>query len=241
MTIELVKTSILNINADAIVLPANTGLKEGPGVSAAIFEAAGRENLSKACEKLGTCEVGSAVPTPAYDLDAKYIIHAVVPKWINGKNNEYALLSSAYLSALKIADVIGCESIAFPLLASGNNGFDLELAFQIAMESIQSFDGTCLKKAILVLFGNRITEIVKKLGYNLIVIPYDLKKQKGNRQKEKESKIHNDGKGIAKAIIDDQIQKGIIYLKDKKNREEVLAAGIDIAKTAYKIVKTIKG
>ena len=82
---------------------------------------------------------------------------------------------------------------------------------------------------------------LKKLGYNMIVIPYDLKKQKGNRQKEKESKIHNDGKGIAKAIIDNQIQKGIIYLKDKKNREEVLAAGIDIAKTAYKIVKTIKG
>ena len=83
MKFELVKTNIINIPADAIVLPANTLLKEGSGASAAIFEAAGRKKLTQACKKIGSCEVGSAVPTLAFNLDANYIIHAVVPKWID--------------------------------------------------------------------------------------------------------------------------------------------------------------
>lgn len=80
MNFEILKTNIVCVTADAIVLPANTALKEGSGVSTAIFQAAGRRQLTKACEKIGSCEVGSAVPTLAYELDAKYIIHAVVPR-----------------------------------------------------------------------------------------------------------------------------------------------------------------
>ena len=67
--------------------------------------------------------------TLAYNLDAQYIVHAVVPKWIDGTHDEYEELCAAYLSALNIADVMRCESIAFPLLAAGSNGFDLDLAF----------------------------------------------------------------------------------------------------------------
>lgn len=146
MKFELVNTNIVNISADAIVLPANTRLKEGSGTSRAIFEAAGRKQLTQACRNIGTCSVGSAVPTLAYDLNAKYIIHAVVPKWKGGEEGEYELLGSAYASSLNVADVMGCESIAFPLLASGNNGFDREFAFQIAEDSIESFTGVHLKK-----------------------------------------------------------------------------------------------
>ena len=238
MKFELVKTNIVNVHADAIVLPANTGLKEGSGTSSAIFEAAGRKELTQACENLGSCEVGSAVPTLAYNLDAKYIIHAVVPKWIDGENGEYALLSSAYLTALKIADVMGCDSIAFPLLASGNNGFDLVLAFHIARESIDSFDGINLKKVFLVLFGNHITDIVKELGYSVIDIPEELQK-KQNKKKHKSKKIADEGKEVARAFLDDQIQKGIEFLKVKKNREKVLARGIEIAAMAIRIIKKI--
>ncbi len=132
MNVDIVKTDIVNISADAIVLPANPKLKEGSGASAAIFAAAGREKLAKECAKIKECAVGTAIPTPAFDLDAKCIIHAVVPKWKDGEHDEYRLLSSAYLCALNVADLMGCESIAFPLLSSGNNGFDLDLAFEIA-------------------------------------------------------------------------------------------------------------
>lgn len=238
MKFVLVKTNIANMCADAIVLPANTRLKEGSGASAAIFEAAGRKNLTKACNKLGFCEVGSAVPTLAYDLEAKYIIHAVVPKWIDGKHNEYDLLSSAYLSALQVADIMGCESIAFPLLASGNNGFDLELAFQIAKGSIESFTGTRIKKVILVIFGNRITSIVKEYGYEVLEIPENIKKEERKlAHKERSQKLADDSKEIIHTFFEDQMQKGIYYYKDEENREKVIATGVTVAKIAYQIVK----
>ncbi len=71
-----------------------------------------------------------AVPTAGYNLRADFIIHAVVTKWVDGNQNEYELLGSAYRSSLEIADKMKCRSIAFPLLAAGNNGFDKELAFK---------------------------------------------------------------------------------------------------------------
>ena len=238
MKFDLVKTNIVNLSADAIVLPANEKLNVGSGASTALFEAAGRKQLTQACKKIGFCEVGSAVPTLAYNLNAKYIIHAVVPKWIDGNHDEYDLLSSAYLSALQVADVMGCTSIAFPLLASGNNGYDLELAFQIAKESIDSFNGAKLKKAILVLFSDYIASIVKEQGYDVVEIPVDLKKQEQKQaQKEKAQKFLEEGKEIAQKFLEDQIQKGLDYLKDEKNREKILAAGIGIAKLAFKVVK----
>ena len=51
MKLTIVKGNIVHIHADAIVLPANPSLKEGPGASKAIFEAAGRKKLKAACEE----------------------------------------------------------------------------------------------------------------------------------------------------------------------------------------------
>lgn len=158
MQFEIIKANIVDVVSDAIVLPANEVLKEGIGTSKAIFNAAGRKELTQACEKLGHCNIGSAVPTLAYNLTSKYIIHAVVPKWIDGQHSEYDLLSSAYLASLNIAEVIGCESVAFPLLASGNNGFDKQLAFRIAEESIKSFESVKLKKVFLVVYGDNLNK-----------------------------------------------------------------------------------
>ena len=238
MKFDLVKSNIINVTADAIVLPANSMLKEGSGASAAIFEAAGRKDLTKACKKIGFCEVGSAVPTLAYNLNARYIIHAVVPKWIDGRSGEYDLLSSAYLSALNVADVMGCETIAFPLLASGSNGFDLELAFQIAEKSIESFTGCNLKKVIIVLYGNHILTIVRKYGFNFIEIPVDFhKEEQRQNHKAKARKMAEEGKEIAQAFLEDQIQKGLNYLKDKDNREIIIEAGMEIAKGVFRLSK----
>ena len=233
MNFDLIKTNIVNVTADAIVLPANSKLKEGSGASTAIFEAAGRKKLTQAWKKIGYCRVGSAVPTPAFNLDAKYIVHAVVPRWIDGNSNEYELLSSTYLTSLQLADVIGCESIAFPLLASGNNGYDKEIAFSIAQDSISSFEGTNLKKVFLVVYGDLITSFLSENGYKVIEIPEDLKKnQKKNERNQKAEQIAAEGKEILDQFVQNQIRKGMDFLKDEKNQEMILKAGIAIAKKA---------
>ena len=241
MDFTVIKADISGVSAEAIVLPANPGLKEGSGASTAIFEAAGREALTKACQKIGHCDVGSAVPTLAFNLDAKYIIHAVVPKWIDGSSGEYDLLCAAYLSSLNIADVMGCKSIAFPLLASDNNKFDLELALEIALKSFESFKPANLQKIILVIYGNRIAALMKEKGFVIAEIPENLRAAELKQEhKEKQKQMIAEGKEVVHKFLEDQIQKAIDYLKDEKHREEILDTGVKIVKIAVKLVKMAK-
>ncbi len=138
-TIEIKKISIVNLNTDAIVNAANDRLLAGGGVCAAIFDAAGFDHLQAACNKIGYCPTGSAAITPAFDLHAKYIIHAVGPKWIDGHHNEPKLLYSAYKRSLELAMENGCHSIGFPLISSGIYGYPIAGAWRKAIQACKEF------------------------------------------------------------------------------------------------------
>lgn len=238
MKFKIIKANIVDVASDAIVLPANEALKEGSGTSKAIFTAAGRKELTKACKELGHCSTGSAIPTLAYNLSSKYIIHAVVPKWIDGEHSEYDLLSSAYLASLNIAEVMGCESVAFPLLASGNNGFDKQLAVRIAEESIKSFEGVNLKKVFLVVYGDTMETYMKGLGYNVLVIPAHVKmNDKKIHHQDKQKKLIADGKDVAQDILEAQLEKAIEWIKKPENQKILFEAGIAVFKLAFKKIK----
>lgn len=238
MKFKIIKANIVDVASDAIVLPANEALKEGSGTSKAIFTAAGRKELTKACKELGHCSTGSAIPTLAYNLSSKYIIHAVVPKWIDGEHSEYDLLSSAYLASLNIAEVMGCESVAFPLLASGNNGFDKQLAVRIAEESIKSFEGVNLKKVFLVVYGDTMETYMKSLGYNVLVIPAHVKmNDKKIHHQDKQKKLIADGKDVAQDILEAQLEKAIEWIKKPENQKILFEAGISVFKLAFKKIK----
>ena len=168
--IIFINTDISLVGVDAIVLPANTILREGSGASRALFQAAGRRELTQACKNIGHVDVGSAVVTDAFRLNAQFIIHACVPKWEDGQHDEYNLLSSAYLSALKMADLLACRTIAFPLLAAGNNKFDKSLAFEIAVKSIQTFEAEHLQQVVMVLYEEDIVACVQDQGYPVISV-----------------------------------------------------------------------
>lgn len=228
MNLKIVKGNIVNSTADAIVLPANTQLKEGPGASAAIFQAAGKKELTAACKKIGHCEVGAATATLAYNLPSKYIIHAVVPKWNDGKHHEYALLSSAYISSMQAADMLEAESIAFPLLASGNNGFDVNVAFEIAEKSITSYDAKHVKEAVLVLFSENLLSLAENAGYEWSVLPEHInmgliKERKGDTDITERKAV-----GIVDALK--------TYWNNEKNREKIFNAGLSIATAAINAV-----
>lgn len=238
MKFKIIKANIVDVASDAIVLPANEALKEGSRTSKAIFTAAGRKELTKACKELGHCSTGSAIPTLAYNLSSKYIIHAVVPKWIDGEHSEYDLLSSAYLASLNIAEVMGCESVAFPLLASGNNGFDKQLAVRIAEESIKSFEGVNLKKVFLVVYGDTMETYMKSLGYNVLVIPAHVKmNDKKIHHQDKQKKLIADGKDVAQDILEAQLEKAIEWIKKPENQKILFEAGIAVFKLAFKKIK----
>lgn len=182
MEFTIVNNNIAMMHASAIVLPANSMLIEGAGASTAIFEAAGREKLTRACYKIydeyqrqgKKIKIGTAIATPAYNLDADYIIHTIVPRWIDGYHDEAILLQNAYKAALELADSMECSSIAFPLLASGNNGFDIELAYHIARSSIKGYKTAMfLKTVFLVAYNSRIEYKLRELETNSYDDPTD--------------------------------------------------------------------
>ena len=138
-TITIQKISITDLSTDAVVNTANEGLWAGSGVCGAIFKAAGLPQLQAACDAIGHCATGKAVITPGFNLKAKYIIHAVGPRWIDGKHEEPKLLYSAYYESLKLAVANSCHSIGFPLISAGIFGYPLERAWEKAIQACQDY------------------------------------------------------------------------------------------------------
>lgn len=68
MPFLMIRNDITKVAADAIVNPANRNLLQGSGTSRAIYQAAGEQELTAACEAIGHCDLGRAVCTPAFGL-----------------------------------------------------------------------------------------------------------------------------------------------------------------------------
>ena len=88
MPFNIIRNDIVCMKVDAIVNAANPELKQGGGVCGRIFDAAGAQEMTQACDAIGWCEPGSAVITPGFNLPAKYVIHTAGPVWYGGNQGE---------------------------------------------------------------------------------------------------------------------------------------------------------
>jgi len=162
MPLEIVRNDIACMEADVIVNTANPEPVIGAGCDAGIHFMAG-PGLLEARRLIGSIPEGQAAITPAFSLNAQYVIHAVGPVWRGGSHGESDLLRQCYDRSLALALDSGCKSIAFPLLCAGSNGFPPALALQIAISAISNFLLEQEMLVYLVVFSRDAYQLSEKL------------------------------------------------------------------------------
>ncbi len=164
MPFQIIRNDITKVKADAIVNTANPEVTIGDGVDSAIYKAAGMMELLAEREKIGYLPPGEVGITPAFGLDAKYIIHSSGPWWEGGGKGEARLLRQCYDKSLELAADHKCSSVAFPLLATGTYGFPQKLGLEIAVSSFTRFLEEHDMEIFLVVFGQKSVKISGELG-----------------------------------------------------------------------------
>lgn len=167
--IQIIRGDITKIEVDAIVNAANSALAGGGGVDGAIHRTAG-PGLLEECSHLGGCETGSAKITGAYDLMARFVIHAVGPLWQGGQGGEPDFLASCYRRSLELAVEHGARSIAFPAISCGVYGFPIQEAADIAIDEMARFLETesTLDSVLMVCFENEVAECFERAHADLL-------------------------------------------------------------------------
>jgi O-acetyl-ADP-ribose deacetylase (regulator of RNase III) len=162
LKIEAAQGDITREPVDAIVNAANQGLAGGGGVDGAIHRAAGAKALHAACVELGGCPTGDVKATPGFALPARWILHAVGPRYRDGQHGEPELLSSCYRRSLEVADEVGARSVAFPAISTGIYGYPRDEAARIAVETLRSTP-TNVELARLIAFDEHTLRLYQEL------------------------------------------------------------------------------
>jgi len=162
-TLEVVQGDITHQETEAIGNAANSALAGGGGVDGAIHRAGGPSIMSELKAKYKGCPTGSAVITGGGNLKAKYVIHAVGPRY-SGSAKDAELLFSAYRKSLELCTQNKISSIAFPSISTGIYGYPVEEASQIALKTVMDYlkNHPEIKLVRFVLFDSKTFEVYEE-------------------------------------------------------------------------------
>jgi len=139
---------------EAIVFYASHDLKLGSGFGSAIATRGGR-TIQEELNSLGTLETCEAVVTEAGQLNSKFIVHAVGPRFQESDLEEK--LRKTMENTLKAAEEKGIKEIAFPPMGTGFYGISLNTSSQVMINAINEKlqNSITLKKVIICVLDNR--------------------------------------------------------------------------------------
>jgi O-acetyl-ADP-ribose deacetylase len=153
-TIEVLDTDITTLEVDAIANAANTELRHGGGVAAAIARAGGPA-IDEESRKVAPIGLGAAVETSGGDLPCRWVIHAATMEL--GGPTSADIIRRATASTLRRADQLGARSLALVAFGTGVGGFPLDEAARIEVEEVrrQLESGSRLERIIFAVHGEQ--------------------------------------------------------------------------------------
>ena len=132
--VEVVQADVTTLEVDAITNAANTQLKHGGGVAAAIARA-GAPQVQRESNEKAPIGLGEAVETAAGDMPARYVIHAATMEL--GGPTSAEIIERATRSTLAKAEELGCRSLALVAFGTGVGGFPLEDAARLMVGAVR--------------------------------------------------------------------------------------------------------
>lgn len=154
--VELREGDITELEVDAIVNAANSYLKHGGGVALAIVKKGGdiiQRESDEYVAKNGPVPEGQVAVTSAGRLKARYVIHAVGPRFGDPSGDEK--LFNAFRNSLIKADELGLKSVAFPAISTGAYGYPYKRCAEIAVKALLSVVSELknIERVIFCLYG----------------------------------------------------------------------------------------
>ena len=162
MEITVVQGDITAQDVDAVVNAANSRMRGGGGVDGAIHRAGGPAVLEDCRRRFPDgLATGDAGWTTAGDLAARWVIHVVGPNR-NAGQTDRSLLTSCYARAVEVAEELGAQTVAFPLISAGVYGWPKDDAVAAAVETLRAAGsrGTTLTEARLVAFDGATYDLI---------------------------------------------------------------------------------
>ena len=133
-----VRGDITTQDVDAVVNAANRRMRGGGGVDGAIHAAGGPDVLADCVRRFPHgLATGDAGWTTAGQMPARWVIHTVGPNYGRGETDR-DLLVSCYRRCLEVADELGAQTVAFPLISAGVYAWPLDDAIDAAVTTLQT-------------------------------------------------------------------------------------------------------
>ena len=149
--VEVLAADVTTLQVDAIANAANTQLRHGGGVAAAIARAGGPEIQRESSEK-APIGLGEAVETTAGRLRARYVIHAATMEL--GGPTSADIITRATRSTLRKADELGCRSLALVAFGTGVGGFPLQDAARLMVGAVRGYAPRTLARVVFAVHGD---------------------------------------------------------------------------------------
>ncbi len=160
--ISIEQGDIAEKSADAIVNSAGTTLMMGTGVAGSLLNEAGEQLNTEAILK-GPVNMGDAVITNAFDLNAEYVIHAASMPHYGSGNSTPRSIKNAITNSFELAEEYDINSICLPLVGCGFGGVSIVTGARIIRDVINEFNFENINKITIVPYTDDELEVVQKI------------------------------------------------------------------------------